>query len=119
MAFEYPPDPIAREWYPLIVDFIRRVTSAFQQVPGFMLVPTSWYRDPAHNAAVGGDPYSQHQVALALDVQVEFSGISSSMAREVAAWFARRQGLTAVVEADHLHLQLLPAGTLQAWGVTF
>lgn len=69
------------------------------------VAPTSWYRTPAENAAVGGDPFSQHLVGWALDV----TGPGSSL----YAKQARVAGLTAEVEAGHVHVQLFPAGILR------
>jgi len=50
-----------------------------------------------HNAAVGGDPRSQHLIATAIDV--------TTSVPHVLAAEARRVGLVAVVEPDHVHLQ--------------
>lgn len=66
---------------------------------------TSWYRNPIENAAVGGDRFSQHQLAWAIDVV----GPGATQFAKSARTF----GLTAVVESDHVHVQLLPAGLLR------
>jgi len=69
------------------------------------LTATSWWRSAARNAAVGGHPYSQHLVGWALDV--------AGPDQQQFAKRARQLGLIAVQEADHVHVQLFPAGILQ------
>jgi hypothetical protein len=69
--------------------------------------PTSWWRSIAHNAAVGGHPYSQHLLGTAADFVPARGWTNGEL---VAA--ARRAGLIAQDEGDHVHLQLFAAGTL-------
>ena len=66
---------------------------------------TSWYRDPVQNQRVGGHPQSQHLYALAVDVV-------TARPERVAA-VARRVGLVAVIERDHVHVQAYPAGYVE------
>lgn len=66
---------------------------------------TSWYRWPAENARVGGHPWSQHQVALGTDWATPNT---AALVRRF-----RGQGLIAVDEFDHVHVQAWPAGTLE------
>jgi len=66
---------------------------------------SSWYRTPSENAAVGGDPFSQHQVGWGIDI---VGAGASAVAKE-----ARLRGLVTVNEGDHHHIQLFPAGTLR------
>jgi hypothetical protein len=66
---------------------------------------TSWFRSPRENAAVGGHPWSQHLVGLAADL------VSPEPGRLAAR--LRAEGLVVVVEADHVHVQAWPAGTLE------
>jgi len=96
--------PVVRSAINLLV---QRAIQSFQ--PGQVL--TSWWRDPDENADVGGSPDSQHLFGLALDV----TGPGLAATQELA----RRNGLTAVAEVDHLHLQLFPAGVLARAGVRF
>jgi hypothetical protein len=92
---------------PLIREFVTRAVQTFQ--PGQML--TSWHRTPESNAAAGGDPESQHLFSLAADI--------AGPGRDFTAHLARRLGLYAVQEFDHVHLQLFPAGVLARAGVEF
>lgn len=59
---------------------------------------TSWWRSIARNANVGGDPNSQHLLALAVDIR---SNRPTSTVQSL-----RRAGLVAVDEGDHVHAQL-------------
>ena len=67
----------------------------------------SWWRGIAHNRSVGGHPYSQHLLGTAADFVPARGWTNPEL---VAA--ARRAGLIAIDEGDHVHLQLHPAGTL-------
>ena len=70
---------------------------------------TSWWRDPTGNARVGGNPDSQHLIALAADLGGEDF---QDLARRL-----RSSGLVAVVESNHVHVQLWPAGTARRIGL--
>lgn len=72
--------------------------------------PSSWYRDSATNRAVGGLPTSQHLLGLAFDSVISPRGCT---AVELAATMGRL-GLVGLVEADHVHTQAFPAGTIPA-----
>ena len=87
--------------YP-VREYVELVNAA---VIGTDASPTSWYRTPARNAAVGGDPFSQHLVGLGSDW---VSRRPSELVRRF-----RAVGLIAVDELDHVHAQGWPAGTLQ------
>ena len=82
-------------WYYPIGDFVYRANLAFGSA-GVRWI-SSWYRDPAHNARVGGHPRSQHLRALAIDVNPD--------ARPAPF---QNVGLTVVPEGDHLHVQYYP-----------
>ena len=81
--------------------FFGRLVRALQGHNG---AATSWWRSPAVNRAQGGDPLSQHLLALALDFEVDRP---SDAVRSL-----RRQGLVAIDEGDHVHAQLFPAGVV-------
>ena len=71
---------------------------------------TSWWRDPASNAAVGGDAASQHLIGWAVDV------VPAERIDQLAASM-RSAGLVAVEYSSHVHVQLLPAGLLARSGL--
>jgi len=92
---------------------------AWSQVQAFLALvrrveadatPSSWWRGLADNARVGGHPFSQHLVATAADFVPGRTGRTWTNTELAAA--ARRAGLIAIDEGDHVHLQLHPAGTL-------
>lgn len=95
-----PPPPMF--YGPPLFSFYQRVLAAGSEGD---LTPTSWYRSPIENARVGGDPFSQHQLGWALDV---VGPDATGFAKR-----ARLTGLTAVVESDHVHIQLFPAGIVR------
>lgn len=64
---------------------------------------TSWYRDEAHNRRVGGDPRSQHLLALAIDIAPDRAGHALAEA-------ARGAGLIVLDEGDHFHIQRYARG---------
>lgn len=74
--------------------FVRRVELAARYAGPLTL--TSWYRDPARNAAVGGAPASRHLRGLAIDV------VARDPSRATAAF--RAVGLRVLNEGDHLHV---------------
>lgn len=102
MSVLAPPASVVRLALPSIEDFIRRVFATAWFFPS--LVATSWWRDAAANRFVGGAEFSQHLIALALDVVVPRAEVQQLL--NVARFF----GLTAVDEGTHVHLQLFPAG---------
>jgi len=88
----------------LLPEFVRRVIAGAPE--GTFL--TSWWRSPAENARVGGAAQSQHLWAAAADLGGDFREIARGM---------RRQGLIAIEEADHVHVQAWPAGTAHRLGL--
>jgi len=88
----------------LLPEFVRRVVAGAP--PGTFL--TSWFRSPAENRRVGGLAESQHLWAAAVDLAGDLPEIARGM---------RRQGLIAVEDADHVHVQAWPAGTARRVGL--
>jgi len=76
---------------------------------------TSWFRSPAENRRVGGDPDSQHLVGLALDIVPGKPSIQLAVA-EASSRFAEA-GFLVVPTSTHLHVQTFPAGLLRDAGV--
>lgn len=95
------PPPFAFYNFALL-SFHARAEAASQ---GFDLACTSWWRTPLENARVGGDPFSQHLVGWAVD--------AAGPDMQQFSKQARMTGLTTVLEADHVHVQLFPAGVLR------
>lgn len=98
-------------WLPVIFVFAARVGLLFSWVRGLRV--TSWWRDPATNRDVDGDPESQHLFALAVDLD----GSAAELRRVLT--LAGTVGLIAVREPGHVHVQLFPSGALARLGVTF
>jgi hypothetical protein len=97
-------------WTPQIVEFVQLVNAAWD-ASGRRLERrdlTSWYRDAATNARVGGMANSQHQWGLALDVLPNARG--RAFARAAGAI-----GLIVINEGDHFHIQRFPGGTCGAF----
>lgn len=69
-------------------------------VPGRV---TSWWRSPLKNRSVGGNPWSLHQLGLAVDV-LPTAGNRAALER-VRSWLPWRAVL--VNEGDHLHFQVV------------
>jgi len=88
-------------WWPSYRLFIGKVNSVLSEAGGS---PTSWYRDAARNRSVGGSPTSQHLLGFAVDV------VTSNPQRLIAA--ARAEGMVAIDEGDHIHIQAFRAGQL-------
>jgi len=109
-----PPALLASGWFPFIVDFYWRARSAALSptVRGFVTV-TSWFRTAEKNRIEGGSPESQHLFALAWDVTVPPQSLQNLVDQ------FRMQGLVAVRERHHVHVQAFPAGVLARAGVTF
>jgi hypothetical protein len=104
MSLRIPPPRILSFFREPIQAFIAKASNAWDEVP-FQI--TSYWRDPYLNQRVGGHPYSQHLVGLALDAQ-PFSGDLRNL--EVAF---QNQGLKTVVYQSHVHTQFWKAGTLE------
>lgn len=64
---------------------------------------TSWYRTPAHNAAVGGIATSPHSEGFGVDVVYDFPGQGGG----VRDALADELGLELIHEGDHDHIQPL------------
>jgi len=107
-----PPELLATAWFPFILNFYWRVFGVFNQFPGQVGV-SSWFRTPEQNRLATGSAESQHLFGLAMDLVSARDGLESVAAA------ARRAGLVAVPERDHVHVQLFPKGVLARAGVTF
>jgi len=79
---------------------------------------TSGYRDPAHNAAVGGAKNSQHTHGRAIDMS--FKGIDEARQREIVE-YARSlgaRGLGYYPKSQSVHFDVRP-GAPAAWGQNY
>lgn len=94
MALRAPPAN------PLTTLFARLVVAVVVAARARNVVPTSWFRTPAENAALGGVPGSLHLQGIAIDL----AGDSDELGQIEGIW--RAIGLDAVDEGDHLHLEL-------------
>lgn len=94
-------------WQPLIRAFARAASQTFQ--PGQFI--TSYFRTPLGNQAAGGSNESQHLFAIAIDL----AGPNLAASRHLA----KRLKLFAVMEPDHLHIQMFGPGVLKRAGVQF
>lgn len=99
---EIPPVDLIRKYFGLYVSVLGAVVKLERLFPDSQL--TSWFRDRARNAEVGGAEYSQHRLGFAFDV------VTAEPERFAAT--ARAYGFTAVQEGSHVHLQVFPAGVL-------
>lgn len=70
----------------------------FTQVYGFRV--TSWFRLPGKNEAVGGLPFSLHQIFLAWDIT---PNDASTQAQLIASGLPMK----IVPESDHIHVQIV------------
>ncbi len=108
MSLVPPPPEIAfplAQWIPGIWPYF--VSAANRGLRESGASPTSWYRSPARNDAVGGSRESQHLLGLALDV---VGGADTAGA-------FRRAGFVVIPEFDHIHAQVYPAGVLAGAGI--
>ncbi len=80
-------------------DFISRVVRGLSGPDVFL---SSWWRSPIGNQRVGGNPNSQHLLGLAFDLVVPNP--------QLVVTALNRQGVIALNEGDHVHVQLLAAG---------
>ena len=98
-----PPDYLLNSALrPLIQLGLQAFLDAVQQDP--RITVTSWWRSVSDNADVGGAATSQHLYGLAYDI------VGPGATQVADAWMAL--GGIAVREADHVHLQIFPAGVL-------
>jgi hypothetical protein len=93
-----PPEPIVAQVLVPMRTFLRRLVQVTYP-PGTIL--TSWWRSIGENARVGGNPRSQHLAGLAWDLAAPNPAVLAAQLRHA--------GLVVVVEADHVHVQALPA----------
>jgi len=107
-----PPDLLASAWFPWILNFYWRAAGVFFKFVGRVGV-SSWFRTPEANRMAGGSPESQHLFGLAMDLTAP-----ANLLRDVVT-VAQSNGLVAVQERDHVHVQLFPAGALARAGVRF
>jgi hypothetical protein len=70
----------------------------FSRIPGVTV--TSWWRWPFHNAEVGGQAFSLHQIGLAWDL---VPGDAVTQAEVIKTGLPARL----VPEGDHLHVQFI------------
>jgi len=94
--------------------YVSRIVQGVQ-ASGARVRVSSWFRTPVDNQRVGGRPFSQHQLGLAIDLVTD-----NPIALENEL---DRRGLVAIRETDHVHVQAYAAGTVsslvtQIWGVT-
>ncbi len=106
-----PPNLLASGWFPFILNFYWRAVRLFWAFRGLAL--TSWFRTPERNRIEGGHPESQHLFGLAWDIAAPPNQLAAITET------ARRFGLVAVHERDHVHVQAFPAGALARAGVRF
>lgn len=118
MAVLPPPAAFWSFWGRLLPEAARRY-AMLNQLPGVSV--TSWYRDPIHNAFVGGDPCSQHTHGLGVDFQHPASVQVAFIQRAVALGFIAVPvvGVTGVASRTATHVQVLNAGTLAAHRLCF
>lgn len=88
-------------WTPEILEFATRLNAAYFAAGRPNIRVTSWWRDRATNARVGGAANSQHLTALAVDLVGDVRALHSALVR---------QGLVPINEGDHLHVQRHPGG---------
>ncbi len=107
MTVRGPPRGLVQRFLPQYIYLLPRLVFLGEQFPA--AIPTSWYRDFVANFRAGGNEFSQHLLAFAVDWDFMDRG-----EYEHFAGHARAIGLVAVVESDHVHVQLFPAGVLPA-----
>jgi len=81
--------------------FTRYILPRFRYALGRGNTGTSWFRTPEENFRVGGEPESQHQLGFAFDAVGDWEGVRDR---------AKAAGLFPVIESDHIHVQVMPAG---------
>lgn len=87
---------------PLTRIFQERLAATLRAAPAQV---TSGLRTRRKNRDVGGDPYSQHLIGCAADL-VPQAGVTYQQLADAA----RAARLHPVLEGDHVHVQLFPAG---------
>lgn len=86
---------------------------AFRLKVGAPVIVNCAYRCPAHNAAVGGVPNSQHVLGKAADVQV--AGKTSRELYELALHISFIRGLGVSDHAGYLHLDVRESILVSRW----
>jgi hypothetical protein len=84
-------------------EFVNALWYAYHRTP-FQV--TSWWRSPQHNAEVGGDADSQHQLGTAVDVIPAAAGSA-----------LRAAGFVVVTYSSHAHAQAFIAGEARRAGL--
>jgi len=107
-----PPALLASGWFPFILNFYWKVAGVFFRYPGRVGL-SSWFRTPEMNRTAGGSPESQHLFGLAMDLTM-----APAILPDVTS-VAQQNGLVAVQERGHVHVQAFPAGALARAGVRF
>ena len=70
---------------------------------GFPIVATCWYRDPVHNAEIGGVPDSAHTKGMAVDIRVP----ADTFMREKLIWALGAAGFKRFEDAPkHFHVDI-------------
>ena len=106
---DIPPPP---EWLSLYLHGLMRARVAlFLSAAGISARVTSGYRSPAKNEDVGGAQNSAHLHGLAVDIVPYLDGGAALSWNDVAALWRAETGGVALVESDHIHLNLP-----RAWG---
>lgn len=106
MSFQAPPDWMLENFIDVYRWFLLRLQVLMAVDPELEF--TSWYRTEADNRTIGGNPDSQHLYGFAVDVVPRNFQLIEQVANGL--------GMIAVVEMDHLHIQILPPGTLRSLG---
>jgi uncharacterized protein YcbK (DUF882 family) len=103
----------AAPWQILL--FLLTVITAFDRIGrgAENVVVTSWWRDREENEALDGQELSGHLMAIAMD----FSGPDEEL--ELLRLASASLGMGALLEPDHLHVQLTPAPVLERTGTFF
>ncbi len=116
MALLAPPPEFWTFWGP-VLPAVARALNDLQVSTGAQA--TSWYRDPFHNNAAGGDQCSQHMHGLAADFQHPASVQVAFVARAQALGFIAVPVATATGAPSRTatHVQVLNAGTLRRFGL--
>lgn len=82
------------------------VSTVNRAAAGLDVELTSYWRSVEQNRLVGGSGWSQHLVGWAVDVVGPDENLFAERVRSA--------GLIPVLEIDHTHVQLAPAGFLEA-----
>lgn len=111
-----PPPTITMEAVLTLVLAIVCAISALAIDPNATITLTSWWRSTQRNQEVGGVANSFHLTARAIDITVKPSGLkniiqlgqTAGLLVQSIAIMWRKFGFQAVIEDDHVHLELDP-----------